>query len=90
MNIEASPVNVYEPQNRLVSLDFFRGATMFLLIAEGTCFFSAMVDPAFDGTVLELVGTQFHHHPWNGLRLRDLVQPFFMFIVGVALPLSVA
>ncbi|MBD3265693.1 DUF5009 domain-containing protein, partial [bacterium] len=29
------------------------------------------------------------HHPWNGLRFWDLVQPFFMFIVGVAIPFSV-
>jgi predicted acyltransferase len=36
------------------------------------------------------LGTQFHHHPWHGLRFWDLVQPFFMFIVGVALPFSVA
>jgi predicted acyltransferase len=32
---------------------------------------------------------QFHHHPWNGLRFWDLVQPYFMFIVGVAMWFSV-
>ncbi len=76
--------------DRLLSLDLFRGLTMFLLIAEGTRLFHAMIDPAFDGTFIGFVGTQFHHHEWNGLRFWDLIQPFFMFIVGVALPMSVA
>lgn len=63
---------------------------MFLLIAEGTLLFENMLDPAFEGTIISALGTQFHHHPWHGLRFWDLVQPFFMFIVGVALPFSVA
>ena len=75
---------------RLLSLDFFRGFTMFLLIAEFTHIFSYLTDPSLDGTIIHFVGTQFHHHPWNGLRPWDLVQPFFMFIVGVAMPLSLA
>jgi len=78
------------PKGRLLSVDFFRGLTMFLLIAEGTRLFSYMVDPALNSTVINFIGTQLHHHPWNGLRFWDLVQPFFMFIVGVALPFSVA
>jgi len=80
----------FAPEGRLLSLDFFRGFTMFLLIAEGTELFSQLLDPAFQGTVIHFIGTQLHHHPWNGLRFWDLVQPFFMFIVGVALPFSVA
>jgi len=75
---------------RLLSLDFFRGFTMFLLIGEFTGLFSQLVDPAFKGTIINLLGTQLHHHSWNGLHFWDLVQPFFMFIVGVAMPLSYA
>jgi predicted acyltransferase len=77
-------------ENRLVSLDFFRGFTMFLLIAEWTILFNVMVDPSLKGTFLYFIGEQFHLHPWHGLRFWDLVQPYFMFIVGVAIPLSVA
>lgn len=77
-------------EGRLLSLDFFRGFTMFLLIAEGTHIFSLLLDPALEGTIIHFIGKQFHHHPWNGLHFWDLVQPFFMFIVGVALPFSVA
>lgn len=74
--------------NRLWSVDFFRGITMFLLIGEFTHMFTWMTDPVFEEGILYRIGLQFHHHPWNGLRFWDLVQPFFMFIVGVALPLS--
>ena len=76
--------------DRLYSLDFFRGLTMFLLIAEGTHIYNLMVDPIFEGTFIAAIGNQFHHHPWNGLRFWDLIQPFFMFIVGVAMPFSFA
>jgi predicted acyltransferase len=75
---------------RLLSLDFFRGMTMFLLVAEGTALWSVLVKEPIAGTFLESFFQQFHHHPWNGLRFWDLVQPFFMFIVGVAMPFSYA
>ena len=77
-------------EERLSSLDFFRGLTMFLLIAGGTRLFENMVAPPFAGTWIRTLGQQLDHHPWHGLRFWDLVQPFFMFIVGVALPFSVA
>jgi len=75
-------------QGRLMSLDFFRGLTMFLLIGEGTYLYSHLISPGLSGTIVGAIGTQLHHHPWNGLRFWDLIQPFFMFIVGVAMPFS--
>lgn len=88
-NTSDSTLTPQTPQGRLLSLDFFRGFTMFLLIAEGTHLFNLLRDPAFNGTIISFIGTQLHHHPWHGLHFWDLVQPFFMFIVGVALPFSV-
>lgn len=73
---------------RLLSLDFYRGFTMFLLVAEGAALWYAVNASYFDGSVISAIGTQFRHHAWNGLRFWDLVQPFFMFIVGVAMPIS--
>lgn len=73
---------------RLRSLDFFRGFTMFLLIAEYTGLYHFMIDPSFEGSIVHSLGTQLNHHTWNGLTFWDLVQPFFMFIVGVAIPFS--
>ena len=87
-------MNQHKPDNRevagprLLSLDFFRGATMFLLVAEGTGLWNVLVKEPVAGTFLESIFIQFHHHPWDGLRFWDLVQPFFMFIVGVAMPFS--
>lgn len=82
--------NSLAPEERLISLDFFRGFTMFLLIAEGTILFNTMIDPGLEGTFFHFIGEQFHHHPWHGLRFWDLIQPYFMFIVGVAIPFSVS
>lgn len=73
---------------RLLSLDFFRGITMFLLIAEYTGLYHFMIDPYFEGTFIHAIGLQLNHHPWHGLTFWDLVQPYFMFIVGVAMPFS--
>lgn len=76
-------------QERLLSLDFFRGFTMFLLIGEFTGLFSKLIDPSLKGTFIYSIGEQLHHHEWNGLHFWDLIQPFFMFIVGVAIVYSV-
>ncbi|MFK7813599.1 MAG: acyltransferase family protein [Maribacter sp.] len=72
---------------RLFSLDVFRGLTMFLLIAEAAGFHNSFTDLT-EETVFSGLAHQLHHHPWNGLRFWDLIQPFFMFIVGVAMPFS--
>src|SRR5881397_2607507 len=76
------------PGSRFMSLDFFRGVTMFFLIAETTEIYGHLIDPSLSGTPIGIIGMQFHHHPWNGLRFWDLIQPFFMFIVGAAMPFS--
>ena len=72
---------------RLFSLDVFRGLIMFLLIAEAAGFHHSFSEFA-EGTILSGLAHQLHHHPWNGLRFWDLIQPYFMFIVGVAMPFS--
>ena len=88
----SSPASIAPPsvKERFLSLDFFRGLTMFLLIGESTLLYEHLRDPRLAGTVLNVIGTQLDHHPWAGLRFWDLVQPFFMFIVGAALAFSVA
>jgi len=77
-----------QTNNRLLSLDFYRGLTMFLLIAEFSHLFTYMVAPELEGSIVYAIGEQFHHVNWEGLHFWDLIQPFFMFIVGVAMPLS--
>jgi predicted acyltransferase len=49
MMLQSYPSQIPE---RLLSLDLFRGATMFLLIAEFTHIFSLMYDPALEGSFI--------------------------------------
>ncbi len=74
---------------RIKSLDLFRGFTMFLLVAEGTLLYEYLLESTSEGSFWNALAIQFHHHPWNGLRFWDLIQPFFMFIVGTAMWFSV-
>jgi len=76
-------------KDRLLSLDLFRGLVMFLLVAEGAGLYHTWLAATEPGSFLHGLALQFHHHPWNGLRFWDLVQPYFMFIVGVAMWFSV-
>lgn len=73
---------------RLLSLDAYRGITMFLLIAEAALVYNVLQDVFPEGSFGSGLVEQFTHHPWHGLRFWDLIQPFFMFIVGVAMPFS--
>ncbi len=73
---------------RVTSVDFFRGFTMFLLAGEATMLYEHFFE--FDSSIMQFLGTQFSHHEWHGLHFWDLIQPFFMFIVGVAIPFAVA
>lgn len=77
-----------EQSERLLSLDFFRGFTMLLLMIESTELYTFLVSPELKGTFIYAFGENFHHHQWHGLLFWDLIQPFFMFIVGVSMYLS--
>lgn len=73
---------------RITSIDFFRGLTMFLLIGESSKLYSQL--PSINSGFVQFLGVQLSHHEWNGLHFWDLIQPFFMFIVGVAIPFAAA
>jgi predicted acyltransferase len=86
-NIIKNPVSPIV--ERITSIDFFRGVTMFLLIGESTHLYGYFSSVKSSG-VMQFFGTQLSHHEWHGLHFWDLIQPFFMFIVGVAIPFAVA
>ncbi|MFB3903588.1 MAG: acyltransferase family protein [Acidobacteriota bacterium] len=86
--VSKQPIRLDE-RGRLGSLDVFRGVTMFLLVADITGLYRILLQTDLKQTFLGPVLTQLTHHPWNGLHFWDLVQPFFMFIVGVAMPFSI-
>ena len=64
------------PNPRLISLDVFRGMTLVLMIIVN--------NPGDWGAVY----APLLHADWHGCTLTDLVFPFFLFIVGVAIPLA--
>ncbi len=72
---------------RLLSLDFMRGFIMVLLALESTGFFDHLIN-ATEGNSLNILLNQFTHHPWNGLRFWDLIQPGFMYMAGAAMAYS--
>jgi predicted acyltransferase len=78
-----------QPAVRNVAMDAYRGFVMLLMMAEVLRL--ARVAQAFPGNwfwgVLAYNQT---HVEWAGCSLHDLIQPSFSFLVGVALPYSIA
>ena len=70
---------------RYLALDAFRGFIMLTLAAEGFGFSALKGDPTWGR-----VASWFHHVPWEGGVFWDMIQPSFMFMVGVAMPLALA
>jgi predicted acyltransferase len=74
---------------RLISLDAYRGLVMFLIMAEVLSFCLVAKAIPKSGFWRFLCHHQ-SHVPWIGCSLHDLIQPSFSFLVGVALPFSIA
>ncbi|MCI0737998.1 MAG: DUF5009 domain-containing protein [Gemmataceae bacterium] len=71
--------------DRLVSLDAYRGFTMLAMVSAGMGLAHLRGDAQWGW-----LADQFEHRTWEGCTFWDLIQPSFMFIVGVAMPLSFA
>src|SRR6266436_3978118 len=74
---------------RLVSMDAYRGLVMFLMMAEVLSLSHVAKANAQSGFWQFLAHHQ-SHVEWIGCSLHDLIQPSFSFLVGVALPFSLA
>jgi predicted acyltransferase len=74
---------------RLESIDAYRGLVMFLMMAE--ILHLAKVAAAHPESLFwRVLALNQSHVPWFGATLHDLIQPSFSFLVGVALPYSLA
>jgi len=74
---------------RLISLDAFRGFVMLMMVSDD--FGLPRVAEKFPNSALwQWIGYQFSHVDYIGCAAWDLIQPSFMFIVGVAMPYSYA
>src|SRR5437879_4270325 len=78
-----------EASTRLVSIDAFRGLVMVLMLAEVMRL--PEVAQAFPHSLFwRVFGFNTEHLEWQGCSLHDLIQPAFSFLVGAALPFSIA
>ena len=85
--------------NRVMSIDAYRGFVM-LAMASSAFGFSTLAKSEnlqklnesganpFPDWLLKGLGYQFDHVAWTGCSFWDLIQPSFMFLVGVAVPFS--
>jgi heparan-alpha-glucosaminide N-acetyltransferase len=77
------------PTTRVQSIDAFRGFVMFLMLAEAMRLWT--VHDAFPSSRFwAIVAFNTQHVPWQGCSLHDLIQPAFSFLVGAAMPFSLA
>jgi len=74
---------------RLTSMDAYRGLVMFLMMAE-VLWLSRVASAVPDSAFWQFLGHHQSHVAWIGCSLHDLIQPSFSFLVGVALPFSMA
>jgi predicted acyltransferase len=84
-----APVREPEAATRVVSLDVLRGTVMFLMLAEAMHLHA--VASGFPHSLFwRVIGFNTDHVDWQGCSLHDLIQPAFSFLVGAALPFSIA
>ena len=77
------------PAGRLASIDAYRGLAMFLMMAEVLQL--QLVAKANPGSGFwAFLGYHQSHVAWVGCSLHDLIMPSFVFIVGAAVPFSIA
>ena len=75
--------------SRLLSLDAYRGFAMLLMASDGLEI--PRVAQAFpDSRLWQFLAYQTEHVDWVGCSVWDLIQPSFTFMVGVAMPFSLA
>ena len=78
-----------ESSGRLGSLDAFRGTIMLLMLNEATRL--PLVARSFPHSAIwAFIAYNTEHVDWQGCSLHDLIQPGFSFLVGAAMPFSIA
>jgi predicted acyltransferase len=78
-----------EKPTRVSSVDAYRGLVMFLMMAE-VLELSEVAKSLKTSAVWNFLALHQTHVEWVGCSLHDMIQPSFSFLVGVALPFSLA
>jgi heparan-alpha-glucosaminide N-acetyltransferase len=75
--------------SRNIAVDAYRGLVMLLMMGEVLSFVA--VSRAYPGSMFwRVLAFNQTHVLWSGMSLHDTIQPSFTFLVGVALPYSIA
>ncbi len=74
---------------RLASIDAYRGLVMLLMLGE-VLHLCGVSEALPNSGFWQLLCHHQSHVTWVGCALHDLIQPSFSFLVGVALPFSIA
>ena len=72
-------------RDRYASLDVYRGFIMLMLVSHAFGLNALRDQPGW-----HWLAAQFEHVEWEGLVFWDLIQPAFMFMVGMAMPFAFA
>ena len=87
--VAQGPAVASPTSTRITSIDAFRGLVMFLMLAEAMRLWT--LHTAFpESRFWSIVAYNTSHVPWQGCSLHDLIQPAFSFLVGAAMPFSLA
>jgi predicted acyltransferase len=87
--VASQPARPTSVSTRLASIDTFRGLVMFLMLAEAMRLWT--LQEAFPASRFwAIIAYNTTHVQWQGCSLHDLIQPAFSFLVGAAMPFSIA
>jgi heparan-alpha-glucosaminide N-acetyltransferase len=87
--VSKQSIRIPQPATRNIAVDAYRGFVMFLMMAEVLRL--SRVAEAFPGNWFwSFLALNQTHVAWAGCSLHDTIQPGFSFLVGVALPYSIA
>src|SRR5437660_6758701 len=74
---------------RVAAIDAYRGLVMFLMMAE-VLRLGRVAKALPESSLWQFLAHHQSHVEWAGCSLHDLIQPSFSFLVGAALPFSLA
>ncbi|MFM8272651.1 MAG: DUF5009 domain-containing protein, partial [Gemmata sp.] len=89
MSAQATPAPPAAAPPRVASVDAYRGFVMLLMMAE-VLNLRAIKKALPDSALWNFLAFHQDHVAWRGCSLHDLIQPSFSFLVGVAVPFSLA